>query len=210
MDLSIANYSATYTDSASKTSPTSKSSKSTSDTKAADVINDKNDAVSKGVVYEKNASKAQKSYDYSATIKQLKADQINRSQQMVDLVNKTLSGQGKASFTSNIKSLFDKSVNGNLADLFRNMEVDEDTIEQAKKDISEDGYWGVTQTSDRLVSMAQALAGGDKSKADELIGAIKKGFKQATHAWGENLPDICQKTLSTTIEKMEKWRDSTE
>ena len=42
-------------------------------------------------------------------------------------------------------------------------------------DIAEDGYWGVNKTSDRLVSMAIALAGGDTDKADELKNAITKG-----------------------------------
>ena len=81
------------------------------------------------------------------------------------------------------------------------------TIEQAKKDISEDGYWGVEQTSDRLVSMAKALSGDDPSKADMLIDAIKKGFEQAGKDWGEDLPDICKKTIDTAIKKMEDWRD---
>ena len=37
--------------------------------------------------------------------------------------------------------------------------------------------------------------------------AVKKGFEQATKTWGGKLPDICQNTLDTTIEKLEKWRD---
>ncbi len=95
----------------------------------------------------------------------------------------------------------------NLADLFKNVNADPATIAQAKKDIGEDGYWGVEQTSDRLVSMAQALSGGDSAKADELIAAMKKGFSQATKAWGEDLPDICKNTIDTAVKKMEDWRD---
>lgn len=41
---------------------------------------------------------------------------------------------------------------------------DPDTIKAAQESISEDGYWGVNKTSDRLVSMAIALSGGDTSK----------------------------------------------
>ncbi len=91
--------------------------------------------------------------------------------------------------------------------MFKNVNADPATIAQAKKDIGEDGYWGVEQTSDRLVSMAQALSGGDSAKADELIAAMKKGFSQATKAWGEDLPDICKNTIDTAVKKMEDWRD---
>ena len=94
-----------------------------------------------------------------------------------------------------------------LADLFKDIQADPATIEQAQKDIADDGYWGVEQTSDRLVSMAQALSGGDSSKADLMIEAMEKGFSQATKAWGEDLPDICQKTIDAAKEKLTNWRD---
>ena len=55
--------------------------------------------------------------------------------------------------------------------------------------------------------MAQALSGGDVSKADQLIDAIQKGFEQATKAWGDELPDICKQTIDTAVEKMKNWRD---
>ena len=54
---------------------------------------------------------------------------------------------------------------------------------------------------------AQALAGNDPDNADKMIEAVKKGFNQATKAWGSKLPDICQKTVDTTVEALEKWRD---
>ena len=92
--------------------------------------------------------------------------------------------------------------------MFKNIEVDPATKAQAQKDIGEDGYWGVKQTSDRLVEMAQALSGGDATKADEMIKAIKKGYDQAAEAWGGELPDICQKTIDAATEKLNQWRDS--
>lgn len=161
----------------------------------------KNDNDSQGVVYEKSeaATTPKTKADYSAIVKQLKAEQENRQKQLMDLVFSTLKGQGKSFSLAN-----------GLAEIFENLEVDEKTIEQAKEDISEDGYWGINQTSDRLVSMAQALCGGDKSKADEMINAIKKGYEQATKAWGKELPEICSQTLDATIGKMEAWRDGTE
>jgi hypothetical protein len=88
------------------------------------------------------------------------------------------------------------------------VQVDEETRLQAQKDIAEDGYWGVEQTSERLLSFAKALSGGDPSKADIMIEAVKEGFKQAEKAWGGELPQISRDTLDRTISKMESWRDS--
>jgi len=120
-----------------------------------------------GVVYEPSTnatdSKTNKVTDYSSIVASMKQELAAKNQHLQNLVNQLLGEQAKKYTT--------------LADLFRNMEADPATIEQAKKDISEDGYWGVEQTSDRLVSMAQALSGGDTAKADEMIAAIKKGFE---------------------------------
>ena len=80
------------------------------------------------------------------------------------------------------------------------------TIAQAQKDVADDGYWGVDKTSDRLVDMAKALSGGDSSKADTLIAAIKKGFDQAADAWGGELPEICQKTIDAAVQKLNDWK----
>ena len=43
-------------------------------------------------------------------------------------------------------------------DRFENLTVDADTIAQAKKDIAEDGYWGVEKTSDRILDFAKGSA----------------------------------------------------
>ena len=60
------------------------------------------------------------------------------------------------------------------------------------------------------MSFAKALAGNDSSKAETMITAVKKGFDEATKTWGGKLPEICQKTLDTTIEKLNKWKDGLE
>ena len=86
--------------------------------------------------------------------------------------------------------------------------VDPETRAQAQKDISEEGYWGVKQTSDRLVSFAMALTGSDPSKADSMIAAVKKGFEAAMKAWGGELPRICNDTMDEAIRKLEEWRDN--
>lgn len=156
------------------------------------------DAKDIGVVYEtssKTDDKSNKIQDYSSVVATMKKELSTKNEQLQNLVTKLL-GKQAGKYTK-------------LADLFKDIQADPATIEQAQKDIADDGYWGVEQTSDRLVSMAQALSGGDTSKADTLIAAIKKGFDEATEAWGDKLPDICQKTIDAAVKKMEAWRDGT-
>ena len=134
-------------------------------------------------------------------IDKMKADAEARTASLRSLVEKMMLKQGQTitSATDYLMALKNGTV-----------EVDEATRAQAEEDISEDGYWGVEQTSDRLVSFAKALAGNDSAKADELMAAIEKGYEEATKAWGDELPEICQKTLEATREKMEAWKNGTE
>lgn len=155
-------------------------------------------------VYEKSEASKKSStsqiYNRDSIVKQLKADQEARMASMQSLVENLLGKQ---------KGTFDLANANNLASTFREAAslASPKDIAKAQQDISEDGYWGVNQTSDRLVSMAIALSGGDTSKADEMMEAINKGFKKATAAWGEELPQISQDTLKATMQKMEDWKN---
>ncbi len=151
-----------------------------------------------GVVYEPSSnateSDTSKTSDYSSIISNMKLELNSKNTQLQNLVTQLLGKQANKYSTS-------------LADLFKNIQADSATIAQAKEDVSENGYWGVEQTSERLVSMAKALSGGDSTKADELISAIKKGYEQAAKSWGDDLPDICKQTIDAATEKLTKWRD---
>ena len=83
--------------------------------------------------------------------------------------------------------------------------VDAETKAQAQADIAEDGYYGVKQTSQRLFDFACALAGDDVEKMEEMQKAMEKGFKQATKAWGKDLPDICKDTLDAANKMFEDY-----
>lgn len=195
MNVNSVNNASTYVDTTSK-------SKNAKENIAKDTPKTNNP---EGVVYEKSSEKKTDStktiYSKDSVVAKLKADQEARIASMQSLVEKLLSKQGQ---TFNITLP--------LAEQYKAAAqvADPETIEQAKKDIADDGYWGVEKTSDRLVEMAKALSGGNTSKADLLIDAVKKGFEDATKAWGEDLPEICQKTLDATIEKLEAWKNGTD
>lgn len=147
----------------------------------------------------KDSVKKNNSTDRSAIVQALKDDAEQRKQQLIEIVRKSMSGQA---------STWNKSQG--LKSLFENLTVDADTIAQAKKDIADDGYWGVNQTSDRILDFAKALSGGDSSKADELLDAFKKGYKKATGAWGDELPSICKDTYDAVVKKFDEWKNGTQ
>jgi hypothetical protein len=85
-----------------------------------------------------------------------------------------------------------------------NFTVDAETQAKAQEDIAEDGYWGVNQTSDRIVQFATALAGDDTSALEKMRDAFIKGYKQAEDTWGGELPDISKQTYDAVLEKIDK------
>lgn len=184
----------------STTSTTKKDTSSTDTTKNSSAVYEKSD--------NKKTDSAKQIYNKDAIISKLKADQQSRLQSMQSLVENLLNKQ-KGTF--DIANLLKKDdVSGlNLSATFEAAakNADPDTIKAAQESISEDGYWGVNKTSDRLVSMAIALSGGDTSKADEMMAAIQKGYDRATSAWGKELPDICKNTLEATKQKMDDWKN---
>lgn len=175
--------------------------------KLKDAKNVKDDAV----IYEKSKEVKSNKYDIfegkdlknpearQAIIDKLKADQEAQQKKLLDIVRKTISGQGNA--IASADDMWKFLASGNFT-------VDAKTKAQAKKDIAEDGYWGVEQTSDRILDFAKALSGNDPKQADKLLNAFKKGFDQATKAWGKKLPDISQRTYDAVVKKFEAWKNS--
>lgn len=167
-------------------------------------VNKTEDTKNAAVTYEKTGEKDQDSSKKiykpdMEMVQKLKNDAEARSTQLRTLIEKMLTKQGQA-FNKNT-DIFQLLRTGKIS-------VDPETAAQAKEDISEDGYWGVKQTSDRLVSFAKAISGGDPSKADEMINAFKKGYAQATKSWGGDLPGICKETYDATIQKLTDWKNS--
>ena len=82
------------------------------------------------------------------------------------------------------------------------------TQEEAQQLISEDGYWGIEKTSDRIVQFAIAAAGNDPGRLDAIKASIEKGFSMAADAFGGTLPEISFKTHDAIMEKLDAWAAS--
>ncbi|MBC3795450.1 hypothetical protein [Acetobacterium tundrae] len=85
--------------------------------------------------------------------------------------------------------------------------VDADTQASAQDAISENGYWGVDKTAERIVDFAKAVSGGDKSKLETLKSAFIDGYNQAKKSFGGELPDISQKTYDKVMEGFDTWNE---
>lgn len=142
--------------------------------------------------------------DRAAMVQQLKADQEARQASLVNLVQDMMGKQAKTyGIAGDDDSMWKFIASGNYT-------VDAKTKAQAQKDIAEDGYWGVKQTSQRLFDFASALAGDDVEKMKEMQEAMQKGFKLATKAWGGELPGICGQTMDAANQLFEDYYASKE
>lgn len=154
-----------------------------------------------GVVYEPS-SEAQTASTKKYTpdtnmIAKLKADAEARTAQLQSLVEKMLTKQGQTYHNAN--DIWSILSSGNFT-------VDPATKAQAQADIAEDGYWGVSQTSQRILDFATALTGGDPDKIDEMRAAFEKGYKQAEKTWGGELPEISKKTYDAVLAGFDKMK----
>lgn len=85
--------------------------------------------------------------------------------------------------------------------------VDETTRMEARAQIEGDGPLSPEKVSDRIVSFAKAISGGDKSKIKELRNAIDEGFRQATDILGGVLPEVSHETYRLVMQKLDQWEN---
>ena len=194
MDLNGINNAASYTAAATNT-------KTTSAAKQEDTKKETTSTNTNGVIYEKGTDTTVSKKDNTAIVNMLKADLEERTKQLTNIVQQMLQKQGNT--LAKTDDMWKFLASGDFT-------VTPEVKAQAEADIAEDGYWGVEQTSDRILDFAKALSGGNAEYTDKLLAAFKKGYEQATGAWGKELPDISKRTYDAVVEKFEKWKNGTE
>ncbi|HOV26400.1 MAG TPA: hypothetical protein PK566_08595 [Pseudobacteroides sp.] len=181
---------------------TDKKSTKKPDTAEKNISNNADDS---GVIVDIGGSKEQKvTYSNAGTYKP-NIQEIDRLKQQAEdalaplrqLVEQLLKDQG-IEFKRSQKTAQDGEM----------VNIDQATRDEAAKNIAEDGEYGIEKTSQRLVDFAIAISGGDKSKLDDLKNSILDGYKEAEKVWGGKLPEICQKTIDRTMEKLDEWAKS--
>lgn len=159
-----------------------------------------------GVVYEHTEEKVSEQDKKTSQYKEKR--EIENMIKQAELQTKNFETLVSSVFSkqANKVDLVKKAESGNLKDFYENLTVDAKTIAQAKKDISEDGYYGVKQTSERIVDFAKAVSGGNQNKLQEMRDAVEKGFKQAERMWGGELPDISKQTYDAVMSKFDEMQ----
>ncbi|RXK07981.1 hypothetical protein [Halarcobacter bivalviorum] len=76
--------------------------------------------------------------------------------------------------------------------------------EEAKELVSDDGFFGVDKTSQRVSSFVIDLAGDNIEALREARKGIVQGFEEAEKMWGGNLPEISYQTQEKTLDIVDK------
>ncbi len=134
----------------------------------------------------------------AALIDSMKASLQSSQQKLFDQVNQLLSRQGMTMRVG--EGAWKVFAEGNF-------QVDAETKAAAQQAISEDGEWGVKKTSERLVTFAKALVGGDRAKVGLMRDAFIKGYEAAGKAWGGSLPGIAKETYDATMKLFDEWEN---
>ncbi len=147
------------------------------------------------------------------TINAMIEESNRKTEEAKALFNKIFSNQANSSFMAN-----GKDVLSNIEDVIRNytetgelgFDVSEEVSAQAREDVSEDGYYGVKQTSERILSFAKALSGGDPDKIDILRDAVEKAFTEVEDMFGGELPKLSKDTYDAVMSGFDEWQNPTE
>lgn len=78
------------------------------------------------------------------------------------------------------------------------------SADEAKKLVSEDGFFGVAKTSQRIADFVLSGAGSDLEKLKAGKEGILRGFKQAEQMWGGKLPDIAYETIEKSTKQIDE------
>jgi len=81
---------------------------------------------------------------------------------------------------------------------------------QAQQLISEDGFFGVKQTTERLVGFAKAMVGEGASEAqiEKMRAAVQKGFDEVARMFGgfDKLPQVTKDTHAAVMKAFDDWK----
>lgn len=166
--------------------------------KAGDKEVKKSEKDEKAVVYEKG--------DVEEKVGQYKIDQ-----EKIDKIKGEFN-QNVNAFREMVREMFEKQ-GINVEELIKRLEdgevieleIDQEVIDKAKENVSEDGYFGVEKTAKRILDFAKAISGGNPEKIQLLKDAFIEGFEEAKEIFGGELPEISEKTYEKVMEGFDEW-----
>lgn len=99
-----------------------------------------------------------------------------------------------------------EAANGlNLKDIgYTGKPITQLTTDEAKELVSDKGFFGVEQTSERVSNFVFGISKDDVELLKESRKGLVKGFEEAEKLWGGELPEISYLTQEKTLEKVDK------
>ncbi len=76
--------------------------------------------------------------------------------------------------------------------------------EEATELVSEDGYWGINKTSERIAGFVVKGGGDNLEKLRAGREGIIHGFKEAEKLWGGKLPKISYQTIEKALAQIDE------
>jgi len=76
--------------------------------------------------------------------------------------------------------------------------------DEAKDLVSDEGFFGVNKTSERVSNFAFNISGDDVELLKKSREGLVKGFDEAEKLWGGTLPEISYQTQDKTLELVDK------
>jgi len=129
---------------------------------------------------------------------------LQYQKEIVKSSSSNLLAQGGLSFNAP-KNLLEILSGLDLANIgYNGKSLNELTSDEANDLISENGFFGIANTADRIASFVLNGAGDDVEKLKAGREGVAKGFEDAKKIWGGELPEISQKTIEKTLETLDK------
>ncbi len=208
----------TNTEATEETTSSSASSTVTEETVASNAAGDTLELTNESSTASASSTSTRSSKIDQAELDRIMAEAQKEAEQLTNFINKVMNNQSKNGVLASASSS-DNTLSGSVDSLYSSVlelkeglangsiTVDQATIDKAQAATSEDGYYGVTQTAERILSGAKALSGGDTSKAEILREAAQKAFDQVAEMWGgmENAPQITKDTYDAVMQGFDEW-----
>jgi hypothetical protein len=76
--------------------------------------------------------------------------------------------------------------------------------EEAAELVSEDGFFGIKKTSERIAQFVMMGANGDEELLREGRKGVLQGLKEAESIWGGSLPEISYETIEKAVDMIDQ------
>ena len=134
--------------------------------------------------------------------KELKEQITQRTNEML-LQSTTIQSSLEKNISNNFEAIY-KDFQNFLEEIgYEGPNISELSKEEATELVSEDGFFGITQTSERIVNFVLNNADGNEDFLRAGRAGIMEGFKQAKELWGNELPSISKQTIDKSVEMLD-------